>query len=199
MDWQRCIGGSNNDAASSIVQTVDGGYLLAGSSSSADGDVEVNYGDEDWYVAKLDSIGSIEWKQSFGGSSFEYPYAVYQSTDEGAIIAGYTASSDVYVTINQGNVDGWIIKLANIMALDSPSKREKMQVYPNPASQSTSVFIDPSLMHKSYRLVNHLGQCIASGTFVSTELKLSLVGMPAGLYKIVTESFVAGATFIVVH
>jgi hypothetical protein len=74
-----------------------------------------------------------------------------------------------------------------------------MQVYPNPASHSTSVFINPSLMHKSYRLVNHLGQTIASGTFVSTELTLSLVGMPTGLYKIVTESFATGATFIVVH
>ncbi len=39
IQWQRCLGGSNNDEASSIQQTTDGGYIVAGRSPSNDGDV----------------------------------------------------------------------------------------------------------------------------------------------------------------
>ena len=39
LQWQKCIGGTNDENAPSIVETPDGGYITAGYTSSTDGDV----------------------------------------------------------------------------------------------------------------------------------------------------------------
>src|SRR6476659_6468485 len=47
IQWQKSMGGSGYDQASSIVQTTDGGYIIAGYSESNDGDVSGNHGLQD--------------------------------------------------------------------------------------------------------------------------------------------------------
>src|SRR5690606_10797250 len=64
IDWQKSYGGSDSDAANSIQQTADGGYIAAGSSSSNDGDVTGNNGDDDFWILKLNTTGNIEWQKS---------------------------------------------------------------------------------------------------------------------------------------
>jgi hypothetical protein len=51
--WEKSLGGSNSDYASSIQQTSDGGYIVAGSSYSSDGDVTGNHGGSDYWIVKL--------------------------------------------------------------------------------------------------------------------------------------------------
>ena len=51
--WQRALGGNSDDIASSIRQTTDGGFIVAGRSSSNDGDVSGNHGLYDYWVVKL--------------------------------------------------------------------------------------------------------------------------------------------------
>jgi len=53
MVWEQLLGGSGYDAATSIQQTSDGGYIIAGHSDSKDGDVSGNRGDADFWVVKL--------------------------------------------------------------------------------------------------------------------------------------------------
>jgi hypothetical protein len=53
MEWSKSIGGSLRDAANSIQQTTDGGYIFGGTSESSDGDVKVNKGALDCWVVKL--------------------------------------------------------------------------------------------------------------------------------------------------
>ena len=57
--WQKCLGGSGNDYAYSIQQTSDGGYIVAGYTTSNDGDVTgFHDGYEfatDYWVVKLDA------------------------------------------------------------------------------------------------------------------------------------------------
>src|SRR6185295_3780805 len=51
--WQKSYGGSNNDLATSVDQTSDGGYVVAGHTYSSDGDVEGLHGtDADSWVIK---------------------------------------------------------------------------------------------------------------------------------------------------
>ncbi len=54
LQWQKCLGGSGDDGVGSIQQTSDGGYIVAGSTNSNDGDVSGNHGDLDFWVVKLD-------------------------------------------------------------------------------------------------------------------------------------------------
>src|SRR5689334_1581411 len=77
IEWQKCLGGSFGDNATSIIQTADGGYAVAGTTESNDGDVTtVNHGGLDIWVVKLNSSGVIEWQKSLGGSDEDSPTSI---------------------------------------------------------------------------------------------------------------------------
>lgn len=111
IQWQKTLGGSQEDVARSIQQTSDGGYIVAGQTWSSDGDVALNHGLIDYWVVKLNSNGDISWKKSLGGSSGDVANSIQQTSDNGYIIAGYTYSKDGDVTLNHGISDCWIVKL----------------------------------------------------------------------------------------
>lgn len=111
MQWQKSLGGSSMDMAQSIQQTSEGGYIVAGSSSSNDGDVSGNHGGGDYWIVKLDINGNIQWQKSLGGSSSEQVNSVRQTFDGGYIIAGTTVSTDGDITVSYGNNDFWVVKL----------------------------------------------------------------------------------------
>jgi hypothetical protein len=48
IQWQKSIGGSNNEFASDVQQTSDGGYIIAGTTYSVDGDISGNHGFDDF-------------------------------------------------------------------------------------------------------------------------------------------------------
>ncbi|PWR70173.1 PKD domain-containing protein [Methanospirillum lacunae] len=110
-EWQKCLGGSDNDLAESIIQTTDGGYLIGGMSSSNDDDVSGNHGSNDYWVVKLDFSGSLQWQKCLGGSSGDWANSVIQTVDGGYLVGGVTFSEDGDVSGNHGNGDYWIVKL----------------------------------------------------------------------------------------
>jgi len=94
--WQKTLGGAGDDYASSIQQTTDGGYIVAGATTS------FGAGNGDVYVLKLNPDGSLAWQKTFGGSGFDIANSVQETRDGGYIVAGYTdsfgaGSRDVYV------------------------------------------------------------------------------------------------------
>ena len=111
--WQKVLGGSGTETAYSIQQTSDGGYIVAGNSSSADGDITGNLGEYDYWVVKLDINGNITWQKSLGGSDNDNAYSIQQTSDGGYVVAGQTNSFDGYVTGNHGSTDCWIVKLTS--------------------------------------------------------------------------------------
>ncbi len=110
MQWQRCLGGSSNDAANSIVSTTDGGCLVFGEASSNDGDVSANYGSWDAWLVKLDSFGNIEWDRNYGGSGSESGKALYVYNDTAIYLLSFSQSTDGDVSGNHGYGDFWIAK-----------------------------------------------------------------------------------------
>lgn len=114
--WQKCLGGTSWDEANSIEQIV-GGYIITGYSDSNDGDVSGHHGNSataDFWVAKLDTGGTVIWQKSLGGTDNEMAYSVEQTTDGGFIAAGYTNSNDGDVTDFHGDRDYWIVRLDSI-------------------------------------------------------------------------------------
>jgi hypothetical protein len=111
IDWQKTLGGSQDDWAWSIQQTSDEGYIIAGKSSSNDGDISVNHGEYDYWIVKLTSTGEIDWQKSLGGNCEDVAYFIQQTTDGGYIIAGYSLSNNGNVSGNHGGSDYWIVKL----------------------------------------------------------------------------------------
>ena len=99
LDWQETFGGTAWDEAYSIQQTTDGGYIVAGSTSS------FGSGYYDLYILKLKSDGSLDWQKTFGGSNNDEAYSIQQTDDGGYIVAGYTEPSGA------GHRDVYILKL----------------------------------------------------------------------------------------
>ena len=109
------LGGSGFERAYHIQQTTDAGYIISGySSSSASGDVSgTNHGSDDYWIVKLDDLGTIVWNKLLGGSGTDNASYIQQTADGGYIISGTSSSSasgDVSGT-NNGGQDYWIVKL----------------------------------------------------------------------------------------
>ena len=111
IEWQKSLGGSNDEVAMTIKQTSDGGYIVAGNSSSNNYDVSGNHGSADYWVVKINDTGAIQWQKSLGGISSDQAYSIQQTSDGGYIVAGSTFSNDGNVTGFHGSVDYWIVKL----------------------------------------------------------------------------------------
>ncbi len=109
--WQKTLGGSADDKANSVRQTIDGSYIIAGTTSSNDRDVTGNYGNSDYWIVKLDANGNMIWQKTLGGSSSDEANSIQQTKNGNYIVAGSTYSNDGKVTGNHGNSDYWIWKL----------------------------------------------------------------------------------------
>ena len=121
LQWQRSLGGTDTEEAQSIWQTTDGGYIVAGNTASLDGDVTGNHSgnqQNDCWIVKLDTAGSIQWEHCFGGTEGEYAYSVKQTGDSGYIFAGLASSTDGDVTGNHGSLDYWVVKLGSSGSLE---------------------------------------------------------------------------------
>lgn len=112
--WQKSLGGSNNEFARAIQQTSDGGYIVAGSSYSNDGDLSTNNGNSDFWIVKLTSSGSIEWEKSLGGTFNEEAWSIRETSDNNFIVLGMSNSDNGDVTENNGSLDLWIVKLSPV-------------------------------------------------------------------------------------
>ncbi len=107
-------GGTGGEIASSIQQTLDSGYIVAGYSYSSDGDLSTNYGQSDYWIVKLNSLFVIQWQKTYGGSLEDEAQSIQQTSDGGYIVAGNSRSHDFDVTSNIGNHDYWILKLNSV-------------------------------------------------------------------------------------
>ncbi len=118
IQWQNTIGGSLSDDLYSIQQTADGGYILGGSSlSNISGDKTENsigpsWGSWDYWIVKVDAVGTIQWQNTIGGSGYDYSYSIQQSTDGGYILGGQSGSniSGDKTEDSLGQNDYWIVK-----------------------------------------------------------------------------------------
>lgn len=109
--WQKSFGGTSFDTARSISKTSDNGYLISGSSRSADGDVSVNNGQNDALVLKLDSNGNLEWHKSVGGSNIDLAFDVTELNDGSIIAVGESSSLGIDISENKGFSDLLIFKI----------------------------------------------------------------------------------------
>jgi hypothetical protein len=108
--WEKSFGGSSFDVSRSVKTTQDNGFLISGSSRSSDGDLTKNQGQNDAWVFKIDSEGSLIWQKSIGGSTIDYAYDVTELNDNSIITVGESESVDGDIMENKGFSDALIIK-----------------------------------------------------------------------------------------
>lgn len=97
LEWNKLYRGSSWDEAHSVIQTVDGGFVLAGITDSLEGR-------RDAWLVKIDAYGVVEWNKIVGGSEDDIANSVIQATDGSFVLAGSTFS------FGAGGRDAWLVK-----------------------------------------------------------------------------------------
>lgn len=108
----KTFGGSKNESAQAITNTLDGGYAILGHVQSNDGDVLNKTNDSfDYWLLKFDSSDNLQWQKTYGGTDDDRGSGIIQTLDNGFAILGYSKSNDGDVSENNGFEDFWISKL----------------------------------------------------------------------------------------
>tara|TARA_B100000959_G_scaffold47056_1_gene48067 strand:- start:8973 stop:10166 length:1194 start_codon:yes stop_codon:yes gene_type:complete len=98
--WEKSFGGSNNEEGYAVKQCMDGGFILAGYSTSYGAAADI-------YVVKTDPYGIKEWDKVYGGNNLDRAYEIIETHDGHFIIVGVTNSPG----ISHGNDDIWLQKI----------------------------------------------------------------------------------------
>ena len=202
IEWQRSLGGGNDDVATSIVQASDGGYIVTGWSKSTDGDVVGHHGSSfypDYWIVKLRSTGEIEWQRSLGGKRWDEARYIAPTSDGGYIVAGYSDSKDGDVTGYDrqfASFDYWIVKLAPATSDVQPEPAANLSpltIHPNPAHTTAMLNIQsPAEAEYTIELISPLGQVVKRqsaqlGVGEQTVHLTNLESLPAGSYEVIVS------------
>jgi len=119
IEWQKCLGGSNEDGSSAVALTASGGYLISGYTKSKDGDVSGQHvtdpavEDSDAWVVNLSATGNIIWQKCFGGTQTDEFNDFIILPDQSVVAVGITHSPDGDVSYLYGDRDCWLVKFDN--------------------------------------------------------------------------------------
>jgi hypothetical protein len=98
-EWMKIFGGAYDEEGYSVQQTTDGGYIIAGATSS------FAMGGRDVWLIKTNASGGEQWTRSLGGLASDGAFSIQQTTDGGYILTGWTFS---YGTGYLGSI--WLVK-----------------------------------------------------------------------------------------
>jgi predicted secreted protein len=98
MQWNRTYGGSDQEIPYDMIETSDKGFVIVGKTSS------FGAGGSDCWLIKVDSLGYVEWNQTFGGGKNDSAESLVQTSDGGFAFVGVTES------FASGWTECWLIK-----------------------------------------------------------------------------------------
>lgn len=142
IQWQNTIGGYNADYAKQLLQTSDGGYIVAGfSDSPAYADKTESSQQTDYWLVKLDETGKVKWDKTIKAQGDDYCTSIQQETDSSYVLAGGSVSNKMYdkTENSYGGSDFWLlkIKLSNPLAVaEIENDKNLIRIYPNPAENA---------------------------------------------------------------
>jgi ribosomal protein S11 len=152
--WAKTYGGTDVDLAYSVQQTSDGGYIVAGKTSS--------FGAGAVFLIKTDANGNIIWAKTYGGTYFVGASSVQQTSDGGYIVAGETYSfgadnDDIFLIKTDANGN---IGSCSIVRSASPTVNTISPTVNTPSPSVSSVI----------PIVNSVSPAISSPIFTVSEL-----------------------------
>jgi len=96
--WSRTFGGYSNDMCQSVLQTSDGGYVLAGETKSINGS-------DDWWLIRTDINGDSLWSRVFGNADRGDNCSFVGETFAG----GYMLAGGINEPLPSREMDMWLI------------------------------------------------------------------------------------------
>jgi hypothetical protein len=111
VQWSKRYGDSNHEFARSVIETSDGGYIVAGHK----GESFFPEGNADAWILKLDAAGEIQWSQLYGDSGYDCAYSILEVAPGEYVFAGETQPN---VNGRLGLPDVWVVKIGPYGALE---------------------------------------------------------------------------------
>ncbi|MBV9961646.1 MAG: T9SS type A sorting domain-containing protein [Parafilimonas sp.] len=115
--YDSTYGSKNRDALATAKITKDGGIILGGTSYSPKygHKSEDFFGNGDYWVVKLDSLGREQWDKTIGGSLSDYLTSIDLVGNVGYVLGGYSNSPASFNKSKncKGITDYWIVKIDN--------------------------------------------------------------------------------------
>jgi len=99
MVWNTTFGGLAEDVAYAVVNSDDGGFVVASQTKS------YGKGGSDGMIVKFNSDGIKEWHRLFGGKGLDYFKSITIDSIKGYVLAGGTRSFD------NGDSQGWLLSV----------------------------------------------------------------------------------------
>jgi hypothetical protein len=236
ISWSKTFGGIHEDWGWSVMQTTDGGYIIAGGTASFGNDYYV-------YLIRTTENGDTLWTKTFGGTGSDCGYSVEQTADGGYIIAGITSSfgltpSDVYLIktdangnsgCNQGNPativgnpatqqtspatitttpatvvtnpativgsGGTVTTLCTSGISELSPNSENINIYPNPTTDYLTIEAQEKV---NIEILNLAGQIIKRVNTLAAQSTINISELAAGMYyiKVQTEKGIDVKKFI---
>ncbi|HEX8349386.1 MAG TPA: T9SS type A sorting domain-containing protein [Hymenobacter sp.] len=191
--WDRTFGGSGDDYLRALQPTPDGGFLLGGESKSGiSGDKsQVNQGNYDYWVVKIDANGNKAWDRTLGGAAVEYCLAVQPTRDGGYVLGGLSNSGvgGDKTQASQGDYDYWTIKLGGTVTTTASSvDKQVLSVYPNPAHGRFTVRM-PKHANLRLSLLDGTGHLVLTQLLSASpvDVPVEIGQQPVGLYLLRLE------------
>ena len=195
--WDYTFGGDGYDSLNSLAQTADHGYIFGSQSNSGlNGEkTQANFGPSntpDYWVVKVDSVGTKQWDGTYGGAQDEVLTSLRQTTDGGFALGGFSSSgiSGTRTEASQGNFDFWVVRLnARPLAATTATPTQPLTLYPNPACRAFTVQLPAAAPTAGLRLqlLDATGRTVrqqAINTPINTRLEVVCDDLPAGFYLV---------------
>ena len=117
--WDKAFGATGWEWAYDIRQTIDGGYVVGGmTTSDQEGDItEPTRGNVDYWIVKMSDSGAKQWDRRFGGANWDQFLSLDQCVDGSFIFGGYSESGiggdKTENSWGSFKNDYWLIKMAD--------------------------------------------------------------------------------------
>jgi hypothetical protein len=200
--WQRCLGGSYQEAPYFITQSEDGGFVIIGTTASHNGDITYNHSwpggyYSDIWIVKLSPTGEIIWDQCYGGledERFFGTHSILKKDDYNYVFnaQAQTNSEDVYCDLN-GDIDAWVFEIDSIDTtgvIENLYKNEEVKVFPNPAREYILFQVSSRQRRDRFQVEEEnkiivtdvFGKEVAELTFKYYQTLFDCYHIPSGIY-----------------
>ncbi len=105
--WQKCYGGTGQDYGKKIVEILDGGFAIGGSTTSTDGDFTASHGMYDYVVIKINAVGTLQWQTVIGGENQDFLHDFIACTDGGYLLSGSAGATGMLSKLDENGTIQW--------------------------------------------------------------------------------------------
>ena len=118
IEWYQTFGGAESESAHALIQTSDGGYALAGTTS---------LGDHEMLFVKANSTGHMEWNCTYGGSNADGAFSLVQTENDSYVIVGSSTENALELFTMNSN-EFWILKIKDPLSINRTELNNYFQI-----------------------------------------------------------------------